>query len=126
MKNVKKLSILTLTIALSCTIARAHTFFEPQWNEFCPNQYANISLEKNYKLAEKKYWQQRKKDFNSKINQCRRYSGDKLSACYASLRQIEGNATALHIEEVRIKQQEYANAASMTNAVNYTINSMKY
>lgn len=123
---MKKILILALAIYISCTFAKANTFFEPQWKEFCPSQYINISLEKNYKLAEKKYWQQRKKDFNIKINQCRRYSDDKRSACHASIREIESNATALHIEEIKIKQQEYANAASMTNAVNYTINSMKY
>lgn len=116
--------IILFMLSLYISPAFANTFFEPQWNEFCPSQYANLDLEKDYILAEKKYWQQRKKDFNRKLRYCNVLSDNQRGACYDNLRLVESNATSTHLAEVRIKQQEYANAASMTNAFNYQINTM--
>lgn len=104
--------------------AYSNTYFEPQWNEFCPNQYINLDTEKNYKLAEKKYWQQRKEDFDEKINTCKSLIPEEHSACYNNLRLVESNATATHIQELQYRLQQYNSTANMMNAVNYQMNTM--
>lgn len=114
--------LIYLTMLLAITPAFADTYFAPQWNEFCPSQYANLDPEKDYILAEKKYWQQRKKDFDNKLNQCDSLISEEREACYNNLRLIENNATATHLAEVRIKQQDWANATNTMNAVNYHMN----
>lgn len=119
---MKQLLIFYL-IYLTTIPAYSESYFAPQWNEFCPNQYANLDPEKDYILAEKKYWQQRKKDFDRKVKRCSFISNDfDKEKCYNDLRQIEGNATALHIQEVRIKQEQINGATGMMNAVNYQVN----
>lgn len=120
MKNV----IILLLVLIIPVPVLATAFFEPQWNEFCPNKYINLDPDKEYVLSEKVYWQQRKKDFDKKVGYCKKMIPEQRVDCYNNLRQIESNASATHIQEIKIKQQEYANAANMMNAVNYQTNTM--
>ena len=118
--------ILVLCTFLIISPVFADVFFEPQWNEFCPNKYANLDPEKDYILADKKYWQQRKKEFDQKVKHCKSLVPEQLAACYENLRQIEGNATATHVEELRLKYEESNAAANMWNATNYQVNTTNY
>ena len=119
---MKRLLIIGL-IFMNTMPVFAESYFAPQWNEFCPNQYANLDPEKDYILAEKKYWQKRKKDFDRKIKRCNSIINEyEKEKCYNDLRQIEGNATALHIQELRIRQEQLNGATGMMNADNYQVN----
>ena len=120
----KQISTLLLLCAISPAFAEA--YFEPQWNEFCPNQYINLDPEKDYILAEKKYWQQRKKEFDRKVTYCGHLSPLEKENCYNDLRRIEGNASATHIAEVRLQQEQINAAANMTSATANTMNAVNY
>lgn len=116
-----------ITILLLCSISPvfAEAYFEPQWNEFCPNQYINLDPDKDYILAEKKYWQERKRDFDKKIAHCKSLEdNDKQEACYENIRRIETNASNTHLAELQYKQEVINSSANMTNATTGIINSM--
>lgn len=122
---MKKLFTTTLLLFISAP-AFANAFFEPQWNEFCPNQYANLDPEKEYILAEKKYWQQRKKDFDKKVSHCKRLVPEMRAACFNDLRQIESNASITHLQEQRLLQEQINASANMMNAANYQLNTLNH
>jgi len=122
---MKKIIIIFLFSTLSAPVFAA-AFFEPQWNEFCPNQYINLDPEKEYILAEKKYWQQRKKDFDTKVKHCKTMIPEMRSACFNDLRQIEGNASVTHLQELRLQQEQINAGANMMNASNYQINTFNH
>lgn len=60
--------ILVLCTFLIISPAFADVFFEPQWNEFCPNKYANLDPEKDYILAEKNIGSSVKKNLTKRSN----------------------------------------------------------
>lgn len=122
---MKRLLTATLILLISAPVF-ANAFFEPQWNEFCPNQYANLDPEKDYILAEKKYWQQRKKDFDKKVSHCNRLVPEMRAACFNDLRQIESNASITHLQEQRLMQEQINASANMMNAANYQLNTINH
>lgn len=122
---MKRLLTATLILLISAPVF-ANAFFEPQWNEFCPNQYANLDPEKDYILAEKKYWQQRKKDFDKKVSRCNSLVPEMRAACFNDLRQIESNASITHLQEQRLMQEQINAGANMMNAANYQLNTFNH
>lgn len=81
-----------LLILVLCT-APALAYFEPEWSEFCPYGYRNISTSKDYKIPIKKYWQQRRINFEKNKSYCKTVSD--VDACYAELRRIENEKTQI-------------------------------
>jgi hypothetical protein len=103
---MKRLLTTTLILFIS-TPCFAEVFFEPQWNEFCPNQYINISTTKEYFMTEKVYWSGRRKNFEQRLNKCKRLISEQKEACFANLREIENNATQTHMNELNVKYIKY-------------------
>ena len=68
---MKKFIVLFSVLLCSTTTLFAETFFEPQWNEFCPKQYINLDESKDYIKPEKSYWANRKREFNQRLQICR-------------------------------------------------------
>lgn len=103
---MKRLLTATLILFISAP-AFAEVFFEPQWNEFCPNQYINISTTKEYIMTEKVYWSGRRKNFESRLNKCKSLVPERKEACFANLREMEKNATQTHMDELNVKYIKY-------------------
>jgi hypothetical protein len=104
---MKRLLATTSLILLISAPVSAEVFFEPQWNEFCPNQYINISTTKDYFMTEKVYWSGRRKEFESRLNKCKKLVPERKEACFANLREIEKNATETHMDELNVKYIKY-------------------
>ena len=99
---MKKYTFLLLIILFSNNLQTfANSFFPPEWNEFCPAKYSYLHSEKRYFLKEKIYWQQRKIDFEKKVNYCNKLNKNDKTGCYEEVRKIEKHAT-----EVQLKQDE--------------------
>ncbi len=108
---IKKYSLL---LALFLTLP-TFTYFEPDWSEFCPPQYVNLSTSKKYFWAEKKYWLNRKVNFEKNKGYCE-IQKDKED-CFAELRQSELNKNKVYFSQIQIDQQR-ANTAIMYNSIN--------
>lgn len=102
-----------------CVTLPAFAYFEPDWSEFCPPKYVNLSTSKNYFWAEKKYWLNRRLNFEKNKNYCETQKNKEN--CFAELRQSELNKNKIYFSQLQIDQQR-ANTAIMNNS----INSLKY
>ena len=99
--KMKKALILLVLILISSPVL---AYFEPEWSEFCPITYKNIDLTKNYKLPIKKYWQQRRIDFNKNLGYCKSIENEeKRYNCFSELRRIEKEKTNIILNDMRNK-----------------------
>lgn len=71
----------------------AFAYFEPEWSEFCPYNYRNIDVNKNYIAPIKKYWQQRRITFEKNLAYCKTLKDS--NACFQELRKIENEKTEI-------------------------------
>lgn len=110
----KTILFLMLISAFNVMSATAESFFPPEWNEFCPSRYIYIHPEKKYILNEKKYWQQRKINFEKKVGYCKTLPSSKKEDCYKEVRLMENNAT-----EVQLKQDENDSIKTLRNYGKY-------
>ena len=68
--------------------------FAPQWVDVCTySAYWDIDTSKNYKKSEKKYWKERRIQFDKEVSACEAKGGD-VSACYSAIISIEQERTA--------------------------------
>lgn len=93
----------------------AFAYFEPDWSEFCPPKYANLSTSKKYFWAEKKYWLNRRLNFEKNKSYCETQKNKEN--CFAELRQSELNKNQIYFSQLQIDQQR-ANTAIMNNSIN--------
>lgn len=78
---MKKVIMLLLVMSVTAPVF-ADSFFKPEWKEFAPSGYSNISTEKRYWLAEKQYWSFRKANFEKHMAACNGVSRNLQEACY--------------------------------------------
>lgn len=90
------LFFLALLIVLPCF---AEVYFEPEWKEFCPSRYANISTNRWHCTSSGRYWAERKSVFEERLAKCNSLEGEEKSACYKSLRELEANASNMYNNE---------------------------
>lgn len=109
---MKKFLIL-LIISIYITPALAEVFFTPEWSEFCPKKYANISTTRWHYTSSGRYWAERRKTFEQRLAKCNSLSAESQEACYKSLRELENNAT-----------QNYTNSGNSRALKYMMINSM--
>lgn len=102
---MKKIFMLSVIASLMAP-AFADAVFAPDWKEFCPPQYANIDTQKDYKLAEKQYWANRKLNFEKRIEKCDSLNPNQQEACYAKVRELENSANSTKNEFRSIQLQE--------------------
>ncbi len=98
---IKKI-ITALFILSIFTPVFAQSFFEPEWKEFCPARYSNIKTDKFYLSSEGRYWSDRRKMFEERIDRCQKLNDDK-NTCFEELRTLEYKATQLHNEDIKSK-----------------------
>lgn len=68
--------------------------FAPQWSDVCTHSaYWDIDVNKKYIKNEKKYWQERRIQFNKEILACEANSTD-IKACYDEVIALETDRTA--------------------------------
>lgn len=109
MKKILALFIFLFFIAPSF----AEVFFAPEWSEFCPKKYANVSTTRWHYTSSGRYWSERRKVFEQRLEKCNSFTGADREACYKSLRELENNAT-----------QNYTNNGSSRALKYMMINSM--
>lgn len=109
---MKKFLIFVLFI-LAIKPVSAEVFFTPEWSEFCPKKYANVSTTRWHYTSSGRYWSERRKVFEQRLAKCNSLSGEAQEACYKSLRELENNAT-----------QNYTNSGSSRALKYMMINSM--
>ena len=112
-KGVRMKKILLIVFVLFSLSVYANSFFEPQWQEFCPSRYANVDSSKWYYTASGKYWAKRRKLFEERLAKCNGLSLELRDACYQSLREIETNATQMYANEKSSKALKYMMINSM-------------
>lgn len=88
--------ILLLFLTLS---TYAETFFEPEWSEFCPKKYSNVSADRWHYTSSGRYWSERRKNFEKRLEKCNTLTPEYREACYKNLREIENNATKIYSSE---------------------------
>lgn len=85
----------------------ANNFFDVEWSEFCPRRYANINPDGTYLTSEGRYWANRRAMFEKRISKCNSLPLETQGACFASLREIEMQASQSHIGEKNGKNLRY-------------------
>lgn len=62
----------------------------PEWEDFAPPMYADISIEHQYKLPTHQYWRDRRAKFEASILSCQeKYQDENLERCYEQLESLE-------------------------------------
>lgn len=68
--------------------------FAPQWSDVCTySAYWTIDTTKNYKKTDKKYWKERRIQFDKEILACET-AGANMADCYNTVLAIEAERTA--------------------------------
>lgn len=99
--------ILKLFLVFICTPVFAQNFFDVEWSEFCPKKYANINPDGTYLSSEGRYWANRRAMFERRLSKCNSLPSDTQGACFASLREIETQASQSHNGEKQGKTLRY-------------------
>lgn len=86
--------ILILLITCFGIPAFAEVFFEPEWSEFAPSRYANVSTSRWHYTSSGRYWSKRKQQFDRRLQKCNSLPESSREACYGMLRDIESTETA--------------------------------
>ena len=90
MKRFLSLFLLSLLFVMPVF---AEIFFAPTWSEFCPKRYVNINADRWHYTSSGRYWSDRKKDFEQRLEKCNNLPDSSKEACYNKLREIENNLT---------------------------------
>lgn len=85
--------ILVFLLLFIITPVFAEVFFVPEWSEFCPKKFQNISITRWHYTASGRYWSERKKKFEQRLEKCNSLSENLREACYKNLRDLENQAT---------------------------------
>lgn len=67
----------------------AEVILAPQWSEFCPPSF--LTVPSTVKTKDKKYWYERRVQYESSLARCNGYAGEDLKDCYAQVREAEYN-----------------------------------
>lgn len=84
---MKKILSLFAIMTLICPLAKAEVILAPQWSEFCPPAY--VKTEDGRFSSDKKYWYERRMQFNESLARCNGYTGEDLKSCYSQVREAE-------------------------------------
>lgn len=90
---MKKLLLIFLSILFIMPVF-AEVFFAPEWGEFCPKKFENVSTTRWHYTASGRYWSERKKKFEQRLERCNNLPESSREACYKNLRDLENQATA--------------------------------
>lgn len=94
----------TLVLVLAYTApAYAEVVLAPQWSEFCPPSF--LTVPSTVKTKDKKYWYERRVQFEASVARCNAYRGADLKECYDQVAQAEHNKNRIWDAKV---QQNYA------------------
>ncbi len=105
--------VAVLIFYLAVLPALAEIFFEPKWEDFCPKKFVNINPDSWHYTASGRYWAQRKKVFNERLEKCNSLNEASKEACYNSLRELEVSATQLRNQEISAGALKYMMINSM-------------
>lgn len=97
---MKKIVLFLLTQIFISPIF-AEVFFEPEWEDFCPNKYANIDTNKTYITGRARYWAERRKEFEKRLEKCNNVPTEMKNACYSNLRAIENSKSQVYSQDRR-------------------------
>ena len=100
----KILLILIMLIFASPVFAEIEA---PEWEDFAPKMYEDISVEHDYRLPTHKYWRDRRIKFNESIKTCQaKYQGIELENCYKQIESLEESKNQMReqIQYEKIKQ----------------------
>lgn len=98
----KNLFALALLVGFTSSVF-AEIILAPQWSEFCPPSFLTVSS--TVKTKDKKYWYERRVQFETSLARCNGYTGDDLKSCYEQVRAAEVNKNKVWDMKV---QQNYA------------------
>ena len=90
-----------------CISVNANNFFDVEWSEFCPKKYANINPDEVYLTSEGRYWANRRALFEKRLAKCNSLPSETQGACFASLREIETQASQHHSTDKSGKALRY-------------------
>ncbi len=94
------LTLFLFTIALQ---AGAKEYFYVSWEDICPAKYQNIKAGAKYFLWSKKYWANRKKMFNIRVEECMILSGEECDTCFVQLKEIELENNKVYEREIYLR-----------------------
>ena len=63
--------IIFLVFLFVPTSVFAQTFFEPEWSEFCPKRFADVSTTRWHYTDSGRYWSERRKKFEKRLEKCK-------------------------------------------------------
>ena len=102
-----------LIAGMNVSIA-SESVIEPQWAEFCPPLYENVtfkhSRENSKRDMENNYWALRKAKFEKSVAECKvlAKSQNELGACYARVANLERNKNNQKTQAKNDKMQDTA------------------
>ena len=74
-------------------------FFEPEWEDFCPKRYSDISMTRWHYTKSGRYWSDRRKGFESRLEKCKSLPVESQKACFDELRVIESEKSRYRINQ---------------------------
>jgi hypothetical protein len=96
-KIIITLILCTLVLDVFADVKEAYVsqnVFAPQWSDVCTySAYWTIDTSKDYKKTDKKYWKERRIQFNKEILACEQ-ANTNLEDCYNTILVIEAERTA--------------------------------
>ena len=95
MKKFIAIALLCLSLPVCAETIQgsvSQNVFAPQWSDVCTwSAYWDIDVNKNYKKAEKKYWKERRIQFNKQVLACEQTAN--VSDCYQAIIALEAERT---------------------------------
>ena len=130
---MKKIAFLLVLFLFVCVQAVVKADELPKFEDFCPYKSCqNLDVNKKYYAPAKKYWVQRKVDFNAQKAECAKLTDpSKLEECYKTLKTNEEELTNKYIA-ARSASSYSANRYSsyhpviLDNTYNSTYNNYTY
>ena len=120
---MKKILLTVLFLFMVMTSAKATTnYFDVTFDEFCPLQaMVNIDTSKDYFWAYKKYWKERKINFEERKAKCASQETDEQkSECFLQLREYEKNLTQQYLQLQQARAASYSSTQTRANTF-YTV-----
>lgn len=101
---MKKSLLVTSLVLCFSTAAFADVILAPQWSEFCPPSF--LTVPSTVKTKDKKYWYERRVQFEASLARCNGYRGSDLKMCYDQVSAAEHNKN--RIWDMKIQQDKEA------------------
>ena len=118
-------SVILPAIAETQQAQISQNVFAPQWSDVCSHTaYWDIDVNKNYKKTEKKYWKERRIQFEKEVLACETRATD-LESCYQDIISLEASRTekwnTTYAEERKARMVKGGAAGAAILAIFYTV-----